>query len=558
MRRFVYLFQVEQDLPEHLAEAEGPDSEVRFLSYRARSADRRALYYPSSSWTQGRNRLLREVVDGDWLYYVFGDADVHLEIIGRNAERQNPWRAFEEFLLAHEPAVGTPAYAWHLSGQWDLTQETRTLRFFDPVLNAFHREALRTLLPYYDLLDEECADYSGSIVCSLAADLYAGHVLQSNRVRVLNPISQRAYTERLMTKPETLYLDAVPDPKDRASYRRQPEWSQLPHPDMGAPCRKTASYRRTTEELALRYRLDHPLWVRKCELLAMPLAHEFYGEGPASARAQRWRAHGAAAVPVRAMGGLRKLWLRTHALRVRLGLVRTSGLFLLVYRIRNVRHSLRTRLQRWRRRLRRPNEHALWNAWRTAGRALAELPAGGPDAIDLIGHALDQLDDPEVIFVDVGTGRGEALGRIQDGVSQRKRVISIGVDPVQTRGFTWYTGFVLGTVTDGEMTLAAILRQYGLVGRVLHWVRINHDDPVTVCRTLGQQLQRCLFLTVRCAEGAAGSAAAAGASWPEVRDTLATDGFRVVAVIGGDSTQHVEATLINASLAQTLLPTIAS
>ena len=175
MKRFLYLFQVERDLPDNLRFIEGPDSDVRFLSYRARSADPRSIYYPSSSWTQGRNRLLREVLGGEWLYYVFGDADVRLEFSGRGTQsrsrRQNSWRAFEEFLLAHEPAVGTPAYSWHLSGQWDPTQETQTLRFFDPVLNAFHREALLTLLPYYDLLDEECADYSGSIVCSTSSSV---------------------------------------------------------------------------------------------------------------------------------------------------------------------------------------------------------------------------------------------------------------------------------------------------------------------------------------------------------------------------------------------------
>lgn len=559
MKRFVYLFQVERDLPEHLADVEGPDSDVRFLSYRAKSADPRSIFYPWSSWTQGRNRLLRQVVGGDWLYYVFGDADVRLEFTARGAEnrarRQIPWRAFEEFLLEHEPAVGTPAYSWHLSSRWDLTQEAQTLRFFDPVLNAFHREALLTLLPYYDLLDEECADYSGSIVCSIAADLFPGHVLQANRVRVLNPYSLRGYTERLMTKPETLYLASLRNPRDGDHYLRQPEWSQLPHPGMGAPRRKAASYHRTATELATRYRLDHPIWARKRELLELPQGHEFFSDDPATDRARRWRERNPGSAP-RPTGFFAELRLRSHALRERLGLVRTSKAFVLLRRIQQVRPWLRTRASRLRQRLRRPNARTLWSVWRASGRALSAFPTGGPDALDLIGYALDRLDDSQVVFVDVGTGSGESLGRLQDGVTQRKPVISIGVDPVQTRGFTWYTGFVLGAIADGSMTLAAILRQYGLAGRVLHWVRINHENPGAVFDSLEQQTSACLFLTVRCLPRASASTAAGVAAWPTVRAKLEVGGFRVLSTATDDAGIRIEATLVNEALGRTLLPSL--
>lgn len=557
MRRFLYLFQVEQDLPDHLRDAAGPDSDVRFLSYRARSNDPRSVFYPSSSWSQGRNRLLREVVGGDWLYFIFGDADVRLEFTARGAEslarRLSPWRAFEEFLLAYEPAVGTPAYAWHLSGMWDLAQETQTLRFFDPVLNAFHREALPALLPYYDLLDEACADYSGSIVCSTAADLYPGHVMQTNRVRALNPYSLRGYTERLLTKPETLYLESLRDPRDAARYLRQPEWSQLPHPGMGVPRRKAASYRVTAEEMASRYLLDHPIWMRKRELLAMPLQHEFYSDDPASSRAKRWRKRSPGSAPM-PTGKIAELRLRTHALRARLGLVRTSRVFALGRWIRQWRYLARVQAQRCQRRLRSPNEAALWSAWRTHRRALTELPPDGPDATDLIGYALDTLNDPQVVFVDVGTGRGEALGRIRDGVTLRKPVISIGVDRVQTRGFTWYTGYVLGTVSAGHMTLAAILRQYGLAQRVLHWVRIADEQPLTVLRTLDGQMDQCLFLTLRCPAGVSRLVEPTADSSPWHQQYLVSAGFAFVALTPGQGGADPEATFVNLALARILLP----
>ena len=557
MKRFVYLFQVEHDLPENLQGAEGPDSDIRFLTYRTESADPRSIHYPSSSWTQGRNRLVREVVGGDWLYYVFGDADVRLEFTGRgtksNSHQQTPWRAFEEFLLAHEPAVGTPAYRWHLSGHWDPTHETQTVRFFDPVLNAFHREALLTLLPYYDLLDEECADYSGSIVCSIAADLYAGHVLQTNRVRVLNPFSLRGTSERLMTKPETLYLQSVRDPQDWEAYRRQPEWSQLPHPDMGAPLLKTTSYCKAETELATRYRPDHQIWARKRELLEMPRDHEFYCDDPASSRARRWRERGAASSPT-STRGLAKFRLRTHALRSRLGLVRTSKIFSLWRRIPRARHALLIWWRRWICRLRRPNARTLWRVWSQDDRRPLQFVTGKPDAISMVGYALDQLRTRRVIFVEVGTDQGEVLGRLQDGVTQRKPVISIGIDPVQTRGFTWHTGFVLGAISPGLMSLSTILKQYGLAGQLLHWVRIAEGDPIAAFRTLGDQAKLCLFLTVRCPESISDSTDSARTARSDVQMNLEAAGFRTVAIAACHEPSHIEVTLVNEHLARTLLP----
>ena len=560
MKRFLYLFQVEHDLPENLKGAEGPDSDVRFLTYRVKSTDTRSIHYPWSSWTQGRNRLLREVVGGEWLYYVFCDADVRLEITGRGAERrsrrQSPWRAFEEFLLAHEPAVGTPAYSWQLSGQWDAKHETQTLRFFDPLLNAVHAEALQSLLPYYDLLDEQCADYSGSIVSSIAADLYPGHVLQTNRVQVLNPFSLRGYSERLMTKPETLYLQSLQDPRDCEMYLRQPEWSQLRHPGMGAPLRKTASYRRTEAELAARYRLDHPIWVRKRELLEMPRSHEFYCDDPESGRARRWRESSPASGPV-PTGGLSEFRFRSHALRSRLGLVRTSKVFVLLRRILRARHELRILWRRWICRVRRPNARTLWRVWARSGGRSLKFVAGRPDAIDMIGYAMDRLRTPNVIFVEVGTGQGEVLGRLQDGVTQCKPVISIGVDPVQTRGFTWYTGFVLGDISPGLMSLSTILKQYGLDGQVLHWVRIAEGDPVAAFRTLGDQAMMCLFLTIRCPGTVSSSTDSAGTVGPDILANFEAAGFRAVAITACAESSDIEATFMNEALARTLLPQLA-
>jgi hypothetical protein len=545
MPPFLYLFQVEQELPENLQGAHGPDSEVRFLSYRARSRDRRQLFYPHSSWTQGRNRLLRECWDAEFTYVILGDADLQMELTARAARGSDPWREFERFLLEYEPAVGTPAYAWHLSERWDLRLDAQTLRFFDPLLNAFHREAVPALLPYYDLLDEQCEDYSGSIVCSTAADLYPGRVMQSNRVRVLNPLSQRPYTERLLTKPESLYLESLRDPRLVESYRRQPEWAQLRHPDMGEAHRGRGSYVLPEPALAEHYRLDHPIWVRKRALLAMPREHPFYGDDPGSERAQRWRARRAfSAGPPQ--GRLRRLWLRSRPVRVSLGLVRSSRLFTPLRRLHAARALLHGHWQRWQRRTQGPSAADLWQTWAPDDRRPLNLPAAGPDVVDLIGHVLDQTGDREVILLDVGTGRGEARHRLQDGVTQRKPVVSIGVDAVQTRGFTWYTGFVLGTVSAETLPLSTILKQYGLADRTLHWVRITEPAPAALFLTLGEHGARCLFLTVR--------RAPEDPRWAETVAAFTRAGFAVLAHAAAGVDGHPETTFVRDALLKTLLP----
>ena len=119
---------------------------IRFLSWKSRSADPRSIFYPHSSWTQGRNRLLKETAGTSYQYYIFLDDDVEMRAIGDTSTR-NPWRLFEEFLTEYEPAVGVPRYNWHLiGGGLDTAKPAQSLRFFDALLNAFHREALLTLL----------------------------------------------------------------------------------------------------------------------------------------------------------------------------------------------------------------------------------------------------------------------------------------------------------------------------------------------------------------------------------------------------------------------------
>ena len=557
VKRFLYLFQVEKDLPSELTDAVSADSDVFFLSYLSKSSDPRSVYYPSSSWTQGRNRLLREVIDTEYQYYIFGDADVLLELTRSGARsappRQSPWRAFEDFLLSYEPALGCPTYSWHFLGMHDETNEVQTIRFFDPLLNAFHREALLTLLPYYDLLDEESADYSGSIVCSIAADLYPGNVLQTNRVRVLNPCSARAYTERLLTKPETFYLESLKDPEAVETYRRQHEWSPIPHPTLGEPRLRPASYRFDERELSRVYDLGHPLWARKRELLDMPKEHEFFSASRDSRRARRWRERNPGRI-VHVPSAMSTLTHYTRPLRLRLGLVRTSRPIAFLMRLSAVRHHLRVRAARWRRRLQRPSARALWRSWAKRECEYFDISEIGSDRIlELIAYALDRVPEGHVLFVDVGTENGEMLGRLGDGTLMRKHMISIGVDPVQSRGFVSYPGYVLGVVDDGVFALRSILRQYGLGERIVHYLRITVDEGVDALRTLDDPENGCLFVTVRVPAGVR-DVDAPETPWEDTSRALERFGFQLFGLSALDGRLGADATFVNERLLGRLVP----
>lgn len=543
MKRFLYLFQVEQDLPPALAPAAAADSDVLFVSYRARSSDPRSIFYPHSSWTQGRNRLLKEALGGPYHYFVFGDGDVRLELTRRGAavagRRRDPWRVFEEFLLEYEPAIGSPSYFWHLSGKHDDRADVQTLRFFDPVLNAFHHEALVPLLPYYDLLDNESEQYSGSVVSAIAAGLYPGHVLQTNRVRVVNPVSHRGDTERLMTKAETLYLESLRDDGQAQGFLRQLEWASSPHPGMGEPRAKTAWYHLSDDDLSHRYRLDHTLWARKRALLDLPKADAFFSDAADTARAQDWR-RGHDRGPAARPSLLKRLSMVSRPLRLRLGLVRSARPVVAIRGWLRLRHRLRVLATRVRRRARQPNDASRWRQWQAGRTQPFELLASEHESLlGMLGFVLDQLADPQVVFIHVGTGRGEVLGMLENGTLLKKPVLSIGVDPIQTRGFTWYSGFVLGPAGQGAFTLSAIVSQYGLAGRVLHYVRIDSDeDGVSVFHSLGEYARQCLFLTVRM-------------PWPQA--AFLAEGFHVLNA-SRTSPQEADVTFVNVNLLRSLLP----
>ena len=113
--------------------------------------------------------------DNDYLYYIFMDDDCVVEEdkdLARKLDMPlagNPFRTFERFLLEWEPAVGYTRYDWQ---HYEKGRAVNLGHNIDGLFNAFHREALSSLLPYYTGFDSESWLYSQHIINHMASLLY--------------------------------------------------------------------------------------------------------------------------------------------------------------------------------------------------------------------------------------------------------------------------------------------------------------------------------------------------------------------------------------------------
>ncbi len=510
-KRFLYLAQVEGELPRHLRTLESDDSDVRFLSWKTRSTDPRAVFYPHSSWTEGRNRLYKEITGTDYEYSIFVDDDV--EMYARPGRGGNGWRAFEAFLLDYEPAVGVARYMWQLQGGGlDVTQPVQGIRFFDALVNAFHREAVHTLLPYCDLLDRYSECYSQSLLCSLAADLYPGHVLQSNGVEVMNLESRRAEREYLYCRAEDLYLASVADTARYASFRRLKKGAYSTHRPFGVPARKaTQSYAVSRDELARRFDLTHPLWVRRQDLRDLPTDSPYFSDRADSDRARAWRAEKASRLSPPLPPQPWHVRMRTSARRALGSAVRTSLPLAAVNRARKtararVRQWRADRLERRRQELAAPVDRDIaekWQRWWQEPGTVYDVP-DALTALRWVGWALSRIETPRITLVDVGGLRDDTVRGLVEAMPLRP-IVSIAISAAEHPRYLHYGEFAMAQVSTASedptvprYRLSTLVRQFDLGDEPLHLIAIDHQSSnLDALQSLDAYTAGCLFLRIR-------------------------------------------------------------
>jgi len=149
-----------------------------------------AIFLPDSTWTQGRNKLLREVLKTgeDYLYYIFLDDDISFE--------KGDWGLFEKQLLKYQPAVATPVTEKTYNSPVSLRMNNLYIPLIkiqpfqdnDEQYIAFHRDVVQDALvmPYKEQFDYISWWCSCIIQEVIIQSFYYPYNLQFNNIVVRN------------------------------------------------------------------------------------------------------------------------------------------------------------------------------------------------------------------------------------------------------------------------------------------------------------------------------------------------------------------------------------
>jgi len=231
-KEFLYLVQTESCLPAYLAEPNllGNSSackcDVLVLSYKvvceqgAKLQHIQYVYGPNTTWTSGRNVLFRlsRTRNATYRYYIFVDDDIRLQYnpyAAKPVTNQPELRTFENFLLEIEPAVGCVNYVTHRPATYIRTIRQHCLNkpdlsllpmvHFDPILNAFHRDAYSHLLPYPEDYDQECWWHPHRFVTIGIEVKFRGQAVMYPGITILN-LSHRSYPRQNHKEVEVLKI----------------------------------------------------------------------------------------------------------------------------------------------------------------------------------------------------------------------------------------------------------------------------------------------------------------------------------------------------------------
>ena len=221
IHNFIYLIQTESCLPKYLLGpglfGNGNKRDVIILSWKRPCTQHhhhvKYNYKKKTTWSEGRNLLYHQAksISMNYAYYIFMDDDLNISFTEPSFERRYlrlgirwPLRAFEDFLLKHEPAIGVPMFCSTCSRINKITGKPETLCcdpvkslkplpeylpvtiHFDAAFTAFHRNAVDFMLPYR--LDYERQSWwQSQKFLVLAADLlFRGQILRFTPVLALN------------------------------------------------------------------------------------------------------------------------------------------------------------------------------------------------------------------------------------------------------------------------------------------------------------------------------------------------------------------------------------
>jgi len=182
---FIYLVQGQRELVStflHLADR--PQTDALFLTYDEPLDVDGAIFFPNSTWAEGRNRLLQEArLKGTYRYYIYSDDDVAFETGG--------WQDFEDGLLAHTPAIGVPVVP--KTRDTTVPLPVQPFRLNDEQVMGLHHDVVEDhlIVPYQTRFDEVHWWASCQIQEILIQTFYRHAAFQFNGIAVQNECAGR-------------------------------------------------------------------------------------------------------------------------------------------------------------------------------------------------------------------------------------------------------------------------------------------------------------------------------------------------------------------------------
>eukprot|EP01102_Stenamoeba_stenopodia_P011870 TRINITY_DN3677_c0_g1_i1.p1 TRINITY_DN3677_c0_g1~~TRINITY_DN3677_c0_g1_i1.p1 ORF type:complete len:784 (-),score=148.31 TRINITY_DN3677_c0_g1_i1:105-2456(-) len=192
---FVYMTQTEHDIPPDTLAKVPSDSDVIIISWQWRSTNNRTIWYPGSTWTEGRNRLYQEALEVEkyrgykYRFMVFTDDDFQIECTRAGIPKAEVTKCFEythKMLDKWQPAIGDCDHPTEDFVSFPAESEA-DVTWLDAYWNSFHREMVDLILPYNRTYDLIAWPGSQGYVRWQAHTFWRHHIMAFTKVYCWNP-----------------------------------------------------------------------------------------------------------------------------------------------------------------------------------------------------------------------------------------------------------------------------------------------------------------------------------------------------------------------------------
>ena len=189
-KNFVYLIQGEsKNLGKYESLKKDINRDIIMLTYDEKIDD--AIFFPNSTWAEGRNKLLSEAQKlGSYEYFIFCDDDI--EFISGD------FALFEKHLEQYRPAVGVPTVPRTEKTIIKLFRNSyQSFLFNDEQMIAFHKDVIESslVMPYYLEFDHVHWWATCQIQEILIQTFYGNNSIQFNDIKIDNLCHDRYDSE---------------------------------------------------------------------------------------------------------------------------------------------------------------------------------------------------------------------------------------------------------------------------------------------------------------------------------------------------------------------------